>query len=89
MALIGLLFYTVPLMIGSTLKGMMWQDGKPFIDSVVLMFPYWLWRAIGGTMMWLSHIVFAYNMYIMIRGKDAINIRKSGVEILKELHPVT
>ena len=89
MALIGLLFYTVPLMIGSTLKGMMWQDGKPFIDSVVLMFPYWLWRAIGGTMMWLSHIVFAYNMYIMIRGKDTINIRKSGVEILKELHPVT
>ncbi|MEO7264597.1 MAG: cbb3-type cytochrome c oxidase subunit I [Ferruginibacter sp.] len=89
MALIGLLFYTVPLMVGSTLKGMMWQDGKPFIDSVEMMFPYWLWRAIGGTMMWLSHIVFAYNMYKMIMGKEEINIRKEGVELLKQLQPGT
>ena len=87
MALIGLLFYTIPLMIGSTLKGVMWQEGKPFIDSVELMFPYWLWRAIGGTMMWLSHIVFAYNMYKMIMGKEEINIRKEGVELLKQLQP--
>jgi cytochrome c oxidase cbb3-type subunit 1 len=76
-------------MIGATLKGMMWQEGKPFIDSVELMFPYWLWRAIGGTMMWLSHIVFAYNMYKMIMGKEEINIRKEGVELLKKLQPAT
>lgn len=87
LALIGLLFYTIPLMIGATLKGMMWQDAKPFVDSVELMFPYWLWRAIGGTMMWLSHIVFAYNMYQMIRGKEAINIRKEGVEQFKQMQP--
>ena len=85
LALIGLLFYTIPLMIGATLKGLMWQDAKPFVDSVELMFPYWLWRAIGGTMMWLSHIVFAYNMYQMIRGKEAINIRKEGVEQFKQM----
>lgn len=47
LALIGLLFYTVPLMYGATLKGMMWVAGKPFIDGVVFMAPYWLWRAIG------------------------------------------
>jgi len=66
-ALIGLLFYTVPLMYGSTLKGLLWLDGKPFIDSVVLMAPYWLWRAIGGSLMWLSHLLFAYNLYKMYR----------------------
>lgn len=87
LALIGLLFYTIPLMIGATFKGMMWQEARPFIESVELMFPYWLWRAIGGTMMWLSHIVFAYNMYKMILGKEAINIRKEGVEQLKQLQP--
>lgn len=63
LALIGLLFYTVPLMYGSTLRGLMWMEGKPFIDSVVLMAPYWLWRAIGGSLMWLSHLFFAYNLY--------------------------
>lgn len=83
LALIGLLFYTVPLMIGATLKGMMWINGKPFIDSVQMMAPYWLWRAIGGTLMWISHIVFAYNFYIMVSRKDEIVIPETAPEILK------
>lgn len=66
LALIGLLFYTVPLMYGATYRGIMWQSGKPFIDSVVFMKPFWLWRAIGGSLMWLSHVFFAYNMYKML-----------------------
>lgn len=65
LALIGLMFYTIPLMYGSTLKGIMWMEGKPFMDSVVFMAPYWLWRAIGGSLMWLSHLFFAYNLYKM------------------------
>ena len=83
LALIGLLFYTMPLMIGATIKGMMWIDGKPFIDSVQMMAPYWLWRAIGGTLMWISHIVFAYNFYIMVSKKDDIIIPDTVPEILK------
>lgn len=66
LCLIGLLFYTIPLMYGATLKGIMWQSGKPFIDGVVLMAPYWLWRAIGGSLMWLGHVFFVYNLYRMI-----------------------
>ena len=68
LALIGLLFYIVPLMYGATLKGLLWSQGKPFIDGVVLMAPYWLWRAIGGSLMWVSHLVFCYNLYRMIEG---------------------
>jgi cytochrome c oxidase cbb3-type subunit 1 len=29
------------------------------------MAPYWLWRAIGGTLMFVSHLVFAYNVWLM------------------------
>lgn len=83
LALIGLLFYTFPLMYGSTLRGLMWMDGKPFIESVELMAPYWLWRAIGGSLMWLSHILFAYNFYVMIKAKEEIIIPKSALDILK------
>jgi len=83
LALIGLLFYTFPLMYGSTLRGLMWMEGKPFIDSVALMAPYWLWRAIGGTLMWLSHLLFAYNFYVMIRNKKEIEIPTSPADILK------
>jgi cytochrome c oxidase cbb3-type subunit 1 len=85
MALIGLLFYTVPLMIGGTLKGMTWIEGKPFIDSVVLMAPYWLWRAIGGSLMWASHLIFAYNLYYMIFNKEEPELQKTVFEELDKL----
>lgn len=69
LALVGLMFYSVPLMIGGTMRGIAWIDQLPFIDSVILMAPYWLWRAIGGTLMWVSHFVFAYNMWHMMTGE--------------------
>ena len=81
MALIGLLFYTVPLMYGGTLKGLLWIQGKPFIDGVTLMAPYWLWRAIGGSLMWLSHLFFAYNLYKMTAG---VRIKQRANGILQQ-----
>ncbi len=69
LALVGLMFYSVPLMIGSTMRGLAWIDQVAFIDTVVLMAPYWLWRAVGGTIMWVSHFVFAYNMWRMMTGE--------------------
>lgn len=86
LALIGILFYTIPLMIGGTLKGMAWREGKPFIDGVVLMAPYWLWRAIGGSLMWASHLVFAWNMYVMFSGgKNEPEIRKEVFDKLNSI----
>ncbi len=89
LALIGLLFYTVPLMYGSTLRGLMWIEGKPFIDSVVLMAPYWLWRAIGGSLMWLSHLFFAYNIYKMIKGGSTIDVSDTAIEKLNQSYSET
>lgn len=84
LALIGLMFYTVPLMIGSTLRGQMWIAGKPFIESVVHMAPYWLWRAIGGSLMWLSHIFFAYNLYKMIVRHETVDVKEAALEKLNQ-----
>jgi cytochrome c oxidase cbb3-type subunit 1 len=84
MALIGLMFYTIPLMYGGTLKGLLWMQGKPFIDGVTLMAPYWLWRAIGGSLMWLSHIFFAYNMYKMIAKRTIVDVRELAIQKLDE-----
>ncbi len=84
LALIGLQFYTIPLMIGGTLKGLMWAEGLPFIDSVVMMGPYWLWRAIGGTLMWLSHIVLVYNMYKMMQPGVEVDVKEKAFEIINQ-----
>jgi cytochrome c oxidase cbb3-type subunit I len=83
LALIGLLFYTIPLMYGSTMRGWMWVQGKPFIDTVVHMAPYWLWRAIGGSLMWLSHIFFAYNIYRMLSGTGIIDVKEAAFKKLQ------
>src|SRR5690606_18735387 len=82
LALLILLFYPFPLMYGSTLKGLMWMEGKPFMEGVVFMAPYWLWRAIGGTLMWISHLFFAYNIYKMLVGHDAVNVPGAAIEKL-------
>lgn len=84
LALIGLLFYTIPLMYGSTLRGLMWLEGKPFMESVVAMAPYWLWRAIGGSLMWLSHLFFAYNLYKMLDNRQTVDVREAAIEKLNQ-----
>ncbi|ERM80585.1 hypothetical protein P872_12725 [Rhodonellum psychrophilum GCM71 = DSM 17998] len=72
MAFIGLFAYMVSLMVGGSMKGLSWIEGEPFIQSVILMQPFWLWRAIGGTLMFISHLLFAYNFYDMTRGLKKI-----------------
>lgn len=85
LALIGMMFYTVPLMYGSTLRGLMWMDGKPFIDSVSHMAPYWLWRAIGGSLMWISHLFFGYNIYKMIYKYKTVDVSEEAILKLKNI----
>ena len=84
LAFIGLLFYSVPLSVGATLRGLMWMDGKPFIDSVVLMFDFWVWRAIGGSLMFISHFIFAYNFYKMTSKEvEEIDVKEEAFRILE------
>ena len=68
LSFIGLLAYTFALMVGGTAKGLSWIEGAPFIESVTLMVPYWLWRAIGGSFMFFGHIVFWYNIHQVYKG---------------------
>lgn len=67
LAFVGLFAYTVSLMAGGTAKGMDWIAGVPFIDTVVNTRGYWTWRAIGGSLMFLSHLLFAWNLHTMAR----------------------
>lgn len=83
MAFIGLMFYTIPLMIGGTMKGLAWMEGAFFIDTVLLMKPFWLWRAIGGTLMWISHLVFAYNFYKMVSVHRPVEVVDLTLQKLK------
>ncbi len=68
LATVGVVIYVLALSIGGTVQGLDWIRGAPFIQSVTDMAPYWLWRSIGGTLMFLSHLLFAWNVWAMTYG---------------------
>jgi cytochrome c oxidase cbb3-type subunit 1 len=65
LATIGVTLYVVSLSVAGTLQGLQWAAGDPFIASVEAASPYWVWRAVAGTMMFLAHLLFAYNVWVM------------------------
>ncbi|MDT7829493.1 cbb3-type cytochrome c oxidase subunit I [Pricia sp. S334] len=85
MAFLGLFAYMVSLMAGGTYKGLSWIDGNAFIESVILMKPYWVWRAIGGSAMFISHLIFAYNFYYMVSSKKPI--KSLDAPVLEQANP--
>jgi len=84
LAFIGLFAYMISLMAGGSLKGLSWIEGNPFIESVVLMKPYWLWRAVGGSLMFLSHLVFAWNFYVMVKKDQPVAVKASTIKLKKQ-----
>ena len=71
MAVVGSFIYVISLSIGGTIQGLDWMHGLPFIQSVVDIQSYWVWRGVGGALMFLSHIVFAWNVWRMCFGPSA------------------
>jgi cytochrome c oxidase cbb3-type subunit 1 len=71
MALVGSFIYVISLSVGGTIQGLNWMHGVPFIQSVVDMQTYWVWRGVGGLLMLLSHVVFAWNVWCMSYGVGA------------------
>jgi cytochrome c oxidase cbb3-type subunit 1 len=71
-ALIGVTLYVIVLSIGGTIQGIDWASGNPFIASVEAAAPFWLARALGGSMMFVAHLVFAYNVYVMTAEKQPV-----------------
>ena len=72
MALVGCFIYVTSLSIGGTIQGLDWVHGLPFILSVVDMQSYYVWRGVGGSLMFLSHVVFAWNVWRMCYGPGAV-----------------
>ena len=69
MAVVGSFIYVISLSIGGTIQGLDWMHGLPFIQSVVDMQSYYVWRGVGGLLMFLSHVVFAWNVWRMTYGR--------------------
>ncbi len=67
LAAVGILIYFGPLTYGGWLQGLAMLDAsRPFMDSVTLTIPYLYWRSVGGSLMLLSHLIFAAHVFVMV-----------------------
>lgn len=63
----GIMIYFFGLSVGGWLQGMaMLDEHRPFMDSVLLTLPYLKARTVGGALMTLGHLVFAFHFYVMV-----------------------
>jgi cytochrome c oxidase cbb3-type subunit I len=69
LSLAGILVYVVGLSIGGLLQGFAMLDpARGFLESVAVTIPWLHARTLGGTLMTLAHLVFAYHVWEMSRG---------------------
>jgi cytochrome c oxidase cbb3-type subunit 1 len=85
MALVGSFIYVVSLSIGGTIQGMDWVKQLPFIQSVVDMQPFYVWRGVGGLLMFLSHFVYGWNVWKMTYGSSAKPVPKVSTHIVEDV----
>lgn len=72
-ALTGIAIYAGALSIGGWLQGQAMLDAsRPFMDSVNVTKPYLLARTLGGALMVLSHLVFAYHYWLMVNRRGPL-----------------
>src|SRR5699024_7265686 len=68
LAFIGFFLYFWALTIGGWIQGLLLVDpAASFQASVEVTIPYLVTRSVGGTLMTLSHIVFATHFWIALR----------------------
>ena len=77
-ALVGTVIYVVALWVSGIMQGLMWRDYDEygtltysFVESVSAMHPYYVMRAVGGTLFNLGTVIMLYNVVMTIRQASA------------------
>jgi cytochrome c oxidase cbb3-type subunit I len=73
---IGIVLYITAMWISGIMQGLMWRAYDDlgflqysFIETVEAMHPYYVIRAIGGTLFFIGSLIMVYNLWRTIRGE--------------------
>ena len=73
---IGILFYITAMWVSGIMQGLMWRAYTDFgfleysfIETVKAMHPYYVIRALGGTLFFLGMFLMAWNVWLTVKGK--------------------
>ncbi|MBY3239172.1 cytochrome-c oxidase, cbb3-type subunit I [Rhizobium laguerreae] len=75
LATLGIVVYAAVLWVAGIQQGLMWREYNSqgflvysFAETVAAMFPYYVLRAVGGTLYLAGGLVMAWNVFMTIRG---------------------
>jgi cytochrome c oxidase cbb3-type subunit I/II len=79
-ALLGMMFYVVPMYWSGVTQGLMWKQFTPdgfmqypnFLETVVQLFPMYRLRAIGGSLYILGALLMAFNLWKTARAGEFV-----------------
>ena len=81
LAVLGTVVYVLAMWNSGILQGLMWRTYTdagtlqyPFIASVLAMNPYYVARAVGGTMFFVGTLIGIYNLWMTIRQAPAADM---------------
>jgi cytochrome c oxidase cbb3-type subunit I len=73
-ATLGIVLYITSMWVAGILQGLMWRSYTPegyleysFIETVAAMHPFYIIRALGGTMFLVAYCLMLYNVWMTIR----------------------
>jgi cytochrome c oxidase cbb3-type subunit 1 len=94
LAIAGTLIYIFAMWNSGIIQGLMWRTytdsgvlAYSFTDTLVAMYPYYIARAIGGSLFLLGAIVGCYNIWMTIKGPAAAMAPSGDEPIPASLQP--
>jgi cytochrome c oxidase cbb3-type subunit I/II len=94
-ALLGMMFYVVPMYWSGVTQGLMWKqftkDGfmqyPNFLETVVQLFPMYRLRAIGGSLYILGAFIMAFNLWKTARAGEFVpDVEVQAAPLAKDEH---
>ncbi len=87
---LGIVVYAVPMYWAGFMQSSMWKDFTPegqlkwqFMDTVTKMIPFYVARAIGGTLYLVGAVVMTYNLIKTIKAGTFLEIEEAEAPALK------
>lgn len=78
---VGFLIFSFSLWSAGVIQGFAWIEGIPFLETVLMVEPYIIARAIGGSMMFLGQIFFSYNIYKTFKSSANISVDETQDQV--------
>jgi cytochrome c oxidase cbb3-type subunit I/II len=96
-ALLGMIFYVVPMYASGVTQGLMWkqfnQDGflqyPNFLETVLQIVPFYRLRAIGGSLYIIGAVLMAINLYRTARAGKFVEDQEAQAAPLRRIDPTS